>query len=342
VPAHGGPDGGAVGQFAHWAETSRSAQFGERLHRNIEAGEIARGEREGGEGGEGGAGGEHAPLVEPVNPAYQPPPGTPEQLEAMKRDIARLLTARTRAHRSEQQMGRVTSTVTERGQQLQEIRQGTDRTTAAAQAHETETANRQTANQQQQEHHDQSGGQVEDAASQLAGVATLETLLSGWSSFTSIASLLPGAAGRKFHEMNEEAVRFMASLAHIRTGVRDQQAQQPGRGAEITANRQRIQTVQQQTPQTRTDLARATESGTQIAAANDRKLASTRALGSRDAQAAAGAGDQAARRQQEHDTLAAQLQAWASEHRAARQLAVDETARRLEAAGYRVTRRPER
>jgi len=332
LPLGPGPGGGGsfaplVPRLAHWAETSPGARFGERLHRNIEAGDIAR------EGGH---------LVEPVDPAYRPPPGTPEQLAAMRRDIARLQAAQGHAEQSQRRTARVSGIATERAGQLREIQQGTARTTAATQAHETETAGRQAANQDQRSHHDQAGGQVEDAASQLAGVATLETLLAGWSSFTSIASLLPGAAGAKFHEMNEEAQRFMASLAHIRTGVRQEQAQQPGRGAEIAANRQRIQAVQEQTPQTRESLTRATESGAQIAAANQAKLSRTQALHGQQEAAGAGAEAQATRRQDEHDTLAARLEAWAAEHRAARQEAAAETARRLEAAGYRITRRPER
>ena len=170
-------------------------------------------------------------------------------------------------------------------------------------------------------------------------------MLAGWSGFTGtvlrFSSVLPDRAVNAFQRMNNDSTTFMARLAHIKTTVAGQQGQQPGRGAQIAQTGDRITATGARAQGTQAQLTQAQQRGAQLAQVNQDNITVAEQDRSEAADNATRADTAATGLAQQRETLAAQMAAWAAQHRAARQAAVDEATQRLEGRGLRVTRRPE-
>ncbi|MEV4313929.1 hypothetical protein [Actinocrispum sp. NPDC049592] len=314
-------------------------RLAERAHRGEQAGAIV--DRAGG----GAEHESHAPVVESVNPAYQPPPGTHEQIEQMTRDIDRLLTARAQAEQRQARAQQVRTQAEAQGAQVSEAQQASAQALTATQAHQAQVQRREQLNQQRAQAHQEGGGHIQDSASQLAGIGTLETLLAGWTGFTGLvldfSSVLPDSAVSAFHKMNTDSATFMAKLVQTRQGIAGHAAAQPGRGAEIAQAGQRLTTTSAQAEATEAQFTQSQQQAAQLAEANQRHVAAAEADRAEASANASRADTAATSLTERRDTLAAQMQAWATEHKAARDAAVEETVARMEARGMRVTHRPE-
>jgi hypothetical protein len=298
------------------------------------------------EGEHAGGGGGSAPVVEAVNPGYQSPPASRAEIDRLTRDIERLLAARAQAEQREARAEQVHQAAQAQGARVQEARQASGDAVSAVQEHEGEVQQRQQANQQSAQQHAEGGAKVQETASQLAGVATLETLLAGWAGFTGVvlrfSAVLPDRAVTAFHRMNEDAGQFMVKLTQVKGSVAGQQAQQPARGAEIAQTGDRIAATGDRARGTREQLAQTQQRGVDLARANQEHTAYAEREHDRAASNVQRADTAATTLEERRQSLAEQLAAWAAEHRAARRQAIEDTARRLEGRGLRVTRRPER
>ncbi|WP_203991996.1 hypothetical protein [Virgisporangium aurantiacum] len=289
-------------------------------------------------GGGGGAGGRH---VEPVNPAYERPPGTPEQLAAMRGEIATLLVCQAQADADAAAAQSDQAETARRAEQLVTVAGGVDeldRRTAEQATAVTDTA---AANREQQTRQADAGTSLASSASRMTGFATLEVMLGGWAAVTggvgAVVSLVSESGAAKMNQLNADAVRFMAQLAQAKMLVSGQNAQHPmqmgklsadataltGEAGRTTATGAAVQRSQQQV-----DALGAQNASDAAAAADAEQLART------DATAAVGAATDV---QARHDQLAADLAAWAARHREQRRQAVAATRVRLEAQGYEVT-----
>ena len=308
----------------------------ERTHLGEKGGALLHGEN-GGEEGE--------PVVEQVNPQYEAPPGTQEDLDRLTADIHRTLTARSRAEHDRDHAGAVADAA--RAQSLNVAQAQTDvtETLAASQDHRGAVQEHLQANERSATQHEEGGAKVQDAGSRLAGVATLETLLAGWSGFTGVvlrfSSVLPDRAVNAFQRMNNDSTQFMVKLAHIKGEVAGQQGDQPARGAVIAQTGARITATGAQADGTHAGLLQSQQRGAELAALNRDHVATAEQSQAAAAAQATQADATATGLQEQRQTLAAGMAAWAARHRAARKQAVDEAERRLTARGLRVTRRPE-
>lgn len=285
-------------------------------------------------------------AVERVSPDYERPPGTPQQLAAMRREIADTVRLRRTADADAANASADRAETERRAAQIDQLDSGVQTAQQATEAHQQDVSATAAANAAQQERQEEAGSSVTESASRMAGLGTLEVLLSGWvggagmfgTIFEGIALVVPPAqsAADKCHESAAEATSFMAQLTQARMIVDSQATQGPlqmGRlrtdeGA-LTAEETRAQesTGQLDTAQTGLGAAREQNSAEQQTAARNEQRAQTDA---------ADLGARAEQRQSDHDQLAADLQAWAQRHAEQRHTAVAETTARLVAAGYEI------
>lgn len=291
-------------------------------------------------------GASQAPIVEAVNPKYQPPPGTTAQIEQIQRDIDRVLAARAAAEQRQARADAVHGSLQTQKGQIQQARQNVAKGITATQAHDAEVERRKQLNTQRQAKHEESGAGIQDAASQLTGIATLETLLAGWTGFTGLVlrfqDVLPDSMVSSFHKMDSDGKRFSASLLKSKIGIQQHQAQLPAKGAEIAQTHAKIEATGAEAKGTQAQFAEASGGAAQIEEVNAQHSAFVAGKKTKAAHDKARAGDRAQSLQEQRDSLAARMQAWATEHKAARQAAVEETAKRMEGRGLQVTHRPQR
>ena len=177
-----------------------------------------------------------------------------------------------------------------------------------------------------------------EAGSELAGVATPELLLAGWAGFTGLAQRwLLGSASASFRKMNSDASRFMVQLASIKGTVSQQRTAGPQRQASHQADRARVEGVAAQAGPTLANFQSTRQTAEQTATEHAGALTAEQQRGAVAERDAAAAGAAATQQQQAHDSLAAQMQAWAArQHKEARQQAIQATCDRLVAQGYTI------
>ncbi|HET9658422.1 MAG TPA: hypothetical protein VFP72_23925, partial [Kineosporiaceae bacterium] len=353
---------GLLHSVAEWGEAhERYLQLAEGGHHGSEAAlhAIEHGGHGGGSHGGGGPerdnghrngpeataeGGEPASVVETVNPNYPAPPGTQEQLDRMSQDIQVLLAGRARARARQAEASRVASSLQAQAEQINQAQAGIDETAQAASAHQGEVADTSKANTRSEQGHEKAGQDISGGASELTGVATLETLLAGWSGFTGLVlrfdALLPDRAVSAFRQMNDDSTRFMGKLVSTKEGITLQKSLQPSRGAAIAQAGQRIDATSEQAQSTQAGLTQSKERAADLVRNNQEHRAHADAEQEKASDEASRAESSAGELQSRHDTLAQQLQAWAQAHAAAREEAIAQTVARMEARGLRVTHRP--
>jgi hypothetical protein len=349
--------------YAKKLEGSKAIQLGEKAHRGETAAGIYEHAKEKGEGGAGGSGeggaakgaahggdggkgegGAKKPLVETVNPKYKSPPGTKEQIAALEKDIEKVLAVRAAAEAKAAKAGAVGTKLQAQKGQITAVQKGADKGVSATEAHKGIVERKDAKNKEREKSHEEGGSKTEDAANQLAGIGTLETLLAGWTGFTSLVlkfqDVLPGGMVSSFQKMNADGAKFMASLVKTKAGIEAQKAQHGPRGVEIAATGAKIGAIKGQAGATGAQFQQAVAGGQKMQQMNAKDTALVAAKKAKNQKDAARADDGATKLKDKKNTLAAQMEAWAAEHKAARAKAVEETAKKLEATGAKVTKKP--
>jgi hypothetical protein len=276
-----------------------------------------------------------------VNPDYPAPPGTPEQLQAIKDEIANLLDARARAEQAEQRMAAQEQQHQSQQGPAQEAVQGTQQGITATQAHQQNIARRQQANAQQQQKREQSESLVSGWPSRAAGVLALKIPLAAFRGFLWFASELPGEAGASMQKMSDDADRMDQALDQMDIMMNQQAEVQPVRQQELSSDQGRIETTGEQAVQSEETLTQANEGALAFQQENETRLAQATEAKEDAIQQGAEIDEAVDIKQQQADTFAQEMQAWAAEHQAARQVAIQQTRAPLEAQGYVVTENPE-
>lgn len=271
--------------------------------------------------------------VERVNPDYPPPPGTPQQVEAMQQEISRLLAARAQAEaEAEHQDGRGQQCVANEGSIQQTINDTTHGITAA-QAHQQSVAAHDAANQTQQQRQQESQSLVAGYPSKATGLAVLSVPLAAWQGFTSLASHLPGDAGTKMLQMNEDANKMQSAFVDMGAQMLGIDGQQPARQSELHRDAGRLDATATQAQGSQTDLHTAQAGAQGVQQANNAAKSEAFILRDNATQRGQQLGDQANKKQEQAKTLSEQMKAWAVAHKAARQQAIEATKQRLLAQG---------
>jgi hypothetical protein len=279
--------------------------------------------------------------VEPVNPDYERPPGTPEQLARMRREIGVLLLSRQQADADAgaAQADRVETG--RRAEQLGAVAGGVDTLGQRTDTQRGEVAATAQANQDQQGRQAEAGSAIGASASRLAGLVTLELLLGGWAAvaakFGAIISPFSDNGAAKMAELTDDAVRFMGQLARAKMLVSGQHEQQPMQLGRLSGDASAIGSESTRTDATGTGVDRSRQQVAALGGQNAEDAAAAADAEQRARRDAADADSAAADARARHDQLAADLEAWAQRHAEQRRLAIAQTVDRLQAEGYEVT-----
>jgi hypothetical protein len=278
--------------------------------------------------------------VERVNPSYAPPPATPAQIVAMQNEILGLLDARARAEQEAQLQSERAAVCEENQDPIQQTIDDTAAGISAVQAHDAAVARRTQLNQEQQQRQTESQGLVAGYPSQATGLLVINAPLAAWEGFTSLASHLPGDAGDKFLEMNQEAQRMQQAFGQMGAEMLGIETQGPARQQELQGDQGRLEETAQQAQASGDGMQQASEGAAGLQEANDAALDEASELETQATDQAEELGASADERTEQADTLAEQLRIWAIAHRAARQQAIDATVARLESEGRTVLSSP--
>jgi hypothetical protein len=272
--------------------------------------------------------------VERVNPAYPPPPGTPEQIEALQEEIANLLAARAHAEQTEQQMAQQEAEHRSHQEPLIQTVQETGGALTATQAHQQSVERRAAVNQEQQGRQQEAQGLVAGYPGRATGMAALTIPLTIFAGFTRFGSILPGDIGASMARMNADSTRMLAAFGQMGATMAGQAAGGPARQTALRGDQTRLSQSGQQSVQTQAKLTQAKADAQALQAENLEKTAESGEARSEAAEQKEQLGTAAAARQEQAQDLARQMPAWAQAHRAARTAAIEETRRRLEAEGH--------
>ena len=272
--------------------------------------------------------------VERVNPQYPNPPGTPQQLAAIQLEIENLLAARARAEQAATQMSQQESRHQAQQQPIRQSVQDAGTALSATQAHQQAVARHEQTNQAQQQRQQEAQTLVAGYPSRAAGIAALTIPLAAFEGFTSLASHLPGSAGDKMSQMNQDSRRLQDSFVQMAVNMATQEAAQPARQESLQQDQARLQATNQQTTTTQQDFQSAQEGAQTMQQNNETRLADAQAARTEADNQQTDLSQAADRKQQQAQTLSQELQAWASAHKAARQAKITETQQRLRGQGY--------
>lgn len=282
------------------------------------------------------------PIVERVNPAYPPPPGSGSRQDIvdMQNRLAAILQARAQAEALQGMMCADAEHHEANQGPLTEFGERTQESISATAAHEAATQRRAAANQRQQQEEANVGGTLRDYGNRAAGLSALTVPLSAVAGFTYLANVLPNrpsvlrGAKRNLLKLNTDSTNFLQALGGIDTAVADQQAGQPERTEEIAGNADRLTSVGDEAAASQVQLEQAAADGQSLATENEERASDSR---QREAEAAGTCSQldrQAGQTESEIDAMTEQWAAWAHAHRQARQAAVERTRAAMIAQGY--------
>ncbi len=273
-------------------------------------------------------------ITVPINPTYEGPPGTPQQLAEYRATAARARAAATdlagtRA-RARAQIDEQTRHQTGLGQAAQATRGLQDESAR----HRSEVGETRSANSEEQSGLAQSFDRGTRYAGETAAFGTLIASLQTFRGFAHLFGYLPGSAGTGARRMAGDAARLIDALGRARS--LDAQNQQLAAGQQQSqANSTRLTGVDQQAQATGAGLQRNGEQIGALQQRNDATLAQSRSVEEQAGTELEAANETGAQANVAHDDLQERLQSWAAGHRQARDQAIAQAQAQLERIGLR-------
>lgn len=289
-----------------------------------------------------GAGAEQAPRGEntamfqvvnnePLNPAYQEPPGSPEQLDVIMGQIDQLLAGRAAAEQAQAQAAEHRSAHEANTAPIGEAVTETTGAMSAQQAHDEAVARTQAANDEQKARQSESEGLVSGYAQQSAGLAVIKGPLAAFRGFTWIASKIPGGAGRAMGRMNEDANRMNDAFGQMDSTMADQRANAGAKAEQLGVADEVLASTKGTAATNREQLDTAAQGAQGLQQANDTKVQDAAAAEEEAGTQASQLSAKAEEKKAEKASLKNQLVSWAQGHKAARDAAIAD--RQNEAGG---------
>ncbi|WP_198433070.1 DUF4157 domain-containing protein [Burkholderia ubonensis] len=288
------------------------------------------------------------PIVERVNPAYQPPPATPDDLVSLRNQIIDTLAARAQAEQFAQLMGKQKAHHEKNEKPLADMKDGTGEAISATEAHQKAIAERDDANKRKGEQEGKVRGKIDDYATRAGQLLSLKLPLKGLARFTGLARSLPDKPGAVLRlkngvlKMNGDATRFLGQLDQMDQTMNDQKTQQAEREKGVKADANTIRQTGDQADKSSKDLQDAKQTTDDFDKNNQARKedASNQQKGAQQTSNSLSA--QAKQKETQAVSLAAAMQFWARGHAKARADAVEQTRKRLADMGYRITEVRER
>lgn len=282
------------------------------------------------------------PIVIHANPAYTPPPVTPQQIIDVQNEILSLLAARAEAETAAARMAAERSHHQAQQAPLARAHQEMSGAQTAVSAHQAAVQRRQQANEAQQQRTRESGATLAGAPNRLAGLSVITIPLGLFLNLTQYAHLLPeGSVRSGMMKMDGDSRKLLASFAEMGQSVDTQNAGTPARQQAVAADAGRLGSTSQQATPTRQGFVQAASGAQALQQANSDRIARAGAAHAEANGQAQVLGSDAAQRQATVQTLSQTLQTWAQAHKAQRQAALQTTAARIEAQGGHVIQRSE-
>jgi hypothetical protein len=283
------------------------------------------------------------PVTERVNPAYPTPPGTPEQIVSLRNQVIDTLAVRAQQEQYARLMAKQEKHHQSNEKPLSDMTEKTEQAISATDAHKNAVAHREEANNRKAEEEQKAGDKLEDFTARSAELKALKLPLTGVQKFAGLASVLPDDPDglRSFKngmlKMSSDARKFIGKLDEVQQTIDTQKAESEKRKAGVTADKDALNHTDRKADTSKQSLDSAKQTTTDLTSANTERLDQAKSEKA-DATKTAGTLDaQAKQKQQQADSLAVALQFWGQQHRKARLDGIEQTRKRLEGQGWRVT-----
>jgi hypothetical protein len=272
----------------------------------------------------------------PINPQYSDPPGTSEQLDSIQLEILGLFESRALAEQAElEATGHLEGHQENAGSIDQAVQEMTGALTAT-EAHEQAVARHEQANQQQQQRQQKSESLIAGYPSRIAGITALTVPLSVFEKFTGWASKLPGDVGEAMLRVNKDAQEFMGALGLMNSEMALQKESQPAQMATLDSDHTRIEEAEKQAQATKENFEMANVGAEGLQQANAQEIEDAAVLKAETVNKQGQIDGAIDEKKAEAQSLAEQMLAWAYDHQADRESAIEETWMQLEDQGYKV------
>ena len=284
-----------------------------------------------------------APITERVNPPYQPPPATPEQIVSLRNQVLDTLAMRAQQEQYVHKMAQQEKHHEANQKPLADMQAKTGEALTATEAHKAAIAHRDEANQRKVQEEKKATDKLDDYNTRSAELATIKYPLIGVQKFTGIAAGLPDDPDpvRRFKngmlKMNSDATKFIGRLEEVDKTIASQKAESEKRKAGASADGDTLHQTDQKAGTSKEALDNAKQTNTDLDSTNTDRLEEAKTEKTDATKAAATLGAQAQKKQQQADSLAAAMQFWAQQHRKTRLDALEQSRKRLEVLDWKVT-----
>ncbi len=287
---------------------------------------------------------EHAePIIERVNPAYQPPPGTPDDLVSLRNQIIDTLQARSVAQDHATAMGAQVKHHEANEKPVEQMKGGTNEALRATEAHKRAVAHRDEANERKKGEEQKTRSTIDGYANRAGALVAIRLPMKGLSKLSGLAHSLPDepAVVQRFKnnvlKVNKDSTSFVGQLDQMDAAVAGQKAQQDVRRQGVEADAATLKQTGATASHSHQSLEDAKQSADDFEQKNKERKDDATSQRKDAHQLAAHFATQAAAKQQQSVSLAAAMQFWARGHARTRAEAIEQTRQRLQAMGYRVT-----
>lgn len=272
----------------------------------------------------------------PINPAYPEPPGTIAELEALQAQIGIAQGTQTEITDTENEMAAQADQQRTHSSQLGEAQGVAQELVTGRSTHQVTVDATASTNTEQQTTATDAASSLGQSAEQATALGTLVGSLRVFQGMAHLFSYLPGDLGDAAEGARDDAGELITTLNRVSETEGVQSQIQGGQG-EMMVNEQRIEAVSTVGQQTDEELTSGQEQLTGLEEANAMALAETESVKEQATQENIEAVTSENEAQTAHNDLLAQLEAWAQEHRQAREDAIQQATSRFSELGYEVT-----
>lgn len=282
------------------------------------------------------------PVVEKVNPSYEAPPGTPQQIVDFQNEALQALDARKKAEAVAQAMGKEERHHKANEKPLEQAGKKTEEAISAADAHEQAVQRRAQANAKKKEKEKEVGGKVSEYSTKAGKFASVTAPMKAFAGFAGLASSLPDSpdilvgAKRGLLKLNRDINKFLGAVDSMNQKMAAQKSEQATREQGVDADAKTIKATDEQAKTSDEKLECAMDDTTKLDEENKSKGDEAKQTKQESQQTASTLDRQAKEKTEKAQSLASALQSWAQRHKGARKDALDATVAKYKARNFKI------
>lgn len=282
------------------------------------------------------------PVVEHVNPNYEAPPGTPQQVADFQNEALEALDARKKAEAVAQAMGKEERHHKANEAPLEQAGKKTEEAISAADAHAQAVQRRADANAKKKEKEKEVGGKVAEFSGKAGKFASVTAPMKAFGNFAGLASSLPDSPDvlvsgkRGLLKMSGDIKKFLGHLDSMEKQMAAQKTQQVVREQGVDADAKTIKATDSQAKDSDEKLECALDDTTKLDEENQSKGDEAKQTKQESQQTAASLDRQAKEKTEKAQSLAAALQSWAQRHKGSRKDSLDATVAKYKARNFKI------